>query len=278
MAKHYSEKYISENLDGFGKNGSVRLEDCLNSSDTIWQPVVQATIYSVIDNERHVLTGIRKPLANMVHPNVVSTPTSLFPKEYAAALYKSLFQYDELKRSIHLETIQVDKLQILSRFTENPHINIPTTDNMLSYSVANILARKLGISQSLEYATLNNPIGKCWLSTISAGFCYAADSILNGEPLFEPLLMFGVVVELKSHDLIPSHSESYDNISWSLLGDYKKGVETKRLEYFNKRKKECEFDLITNEVTVCVRGLCLQTAIITIDAYNVLEVKGLFEE
>lgn len=270
MAKYFTEKFLSNNLDGFGKNGSISLLDCLNSKSTLWQPVLQTTIFTTINDKKYILNGTRKASANPTHPNVVSTPTSLVPREFAAALYKSLSEFDTIKNPISLDKIQADSLQTLARFPESGlSSKLPQTDNMLSFIVANLLARKLGVSHSLEEASSINAIGECRLSMIGAGFSYAADSAPNAdgvsEPLFEPLLMFGSVVELNSPKWIPEETESYSNLSWALLDDYQKGVKTKRIEHFNSKFKDPSFEVSADEITVCVRGLCLQTASMVIE-------------
>lgn len=269
MAKHYTEEFIIENLDGFGNKAEISLEDCLKSQKTIWQPVLQATIYSQINGKRHILTGTRKESTNPTHPNVVSTPTSLIPREYALALYQNYASLRENIQSIYFKELNVDDLQVLSTFpSSQKKLNIPNTSNSLSFIVANLLARKLGLSSDLEYATTSNYLAQCYLSMIAAGFCYAADTEPDRKgdttPLFEPLLMFGVVVELESWEAIPEETDAYDNLSWSLIEDYQNGVTTKKIEFFNKKFRDPIYHSDDNRIKVCVRGLCLQTAKIII--------------
>lgn len=271
MAKHYTEEYISSYLEGFGEQAPISLKSCLKSKDTLWQPVLQTTIYSNRNGKKHILTGTRKESTNPTHPNVVSTPTSLIPKEVALALYQNFFSLSDIDNKIYFNELNVDDLQLLYKFPKDQRKwNIPDTSNLLPFVVANILARKLGLGSELEFATTKKYIASCHLSMIAAGFCYAADSKPDDDnfktPLFEPLLMFGVTVELTQGIKIPDNTDSYDNLSWSTINDYQDGVRTKELKYFNKKFLDSSFQNKSNKVKVCVRGLCLQTANIIIDS------------
>lgn len=270
MAKYYTIETIENELEGFGKNGTISLSECLNNSKTLWQPVLQTTIFTYIDGQKHILNGTRKASANSTHPNVVSTPTSLLPRCFAAAIYEELADSNEVNQLIDISEVQADNLLTLARFSDDAQTSkLPKTDNMLSFVVANLLSRKLGFSEILELVNSDNSIGECRLSMIGAGFSYAADCPVENEPLFEPLLMFGSVIELTSADLIPEETESYSNLSWALLEDYQKGVKTKRIEHFNVKFTDPSFALSADEITVCVRGLCLQTASMVINNSNV---------
>ncbi|MEU7480715.1 hypothetical protein AB0A63_32405 [Lentzea sp. NPDC042327] len=253
-------------------NRVTTLRECLEPG-SLWQPVLQLTIVTDIDGEPHVLNGTRRASANRTHPNVVSTPTSMLPVPLASAILDDSKGSLEEELPLLLDEVRSDDLRVVARYAENDVRPVPRTAEALPYAVADLLARKLGCGTALEHATAEEPLATCSLSMVGGGFSYAADGDLDedglAEPLFEPLLMFGVVVRWQDPAVFPERTESYDGIVWTRLPDYQEGVRTKRIEAFNPKFAEPDYIADADEISVCVRGLCLQTANIIIESGTV---------
>jgi hypothetical protein len=213
---------------------------------------------------RRVLTGTRRADTNPTHPNVISTPTSMLPLGFARCYFESIADSAVETAPIHFTELRADDLRTMARFSESaPRTPVPDPSSELSYLVGDLLARKLGGGPAMESASREKPLGSCRFSMIGAGFSYVADRPTadpeSPEPLYEPLLMFGAVLELDDPALIPEHTDSYKDLCWTAPADYAEGVRTKRIESFNPKFLHLAEEADSDSVTVCARGLCLQT-------------------
>lgn len=264
MAKFYAESELDGTLTGFRSRGPATLQECLQPG-TLWQPVFQLTVMANTGEGRSVLTGTRRAESNPTHPNVISTPTSMLPLEFARCCFESMAGSAVDLASIHLTELRADDLRTVARFPEDgqPRSVVPDPSCALPYLVGDLLARKLGCEGAMEAASREKPLGRCRLSMIGAGFSYVADRPTEDpetpEPLFEPLLMFGAILELEDPTVIPEHTSSYKDLCWTAPEDYAEGVRTKRIESFNPKFLDVADTSDSDSVTVCARGLCLQT-------------------
>ncbi|WP_234430759.1 hypothetical protein [Streptomyces sp. NRRL F-4489] len=212
-----------------------------------------------------MLTGTRRADSNPTHPNVISTPTSMLPLEFARCYAESVQEAAADLIPVHLTELRADDLRTVARFPEDRQRRavVPDPSSALPYLVGDLLARKLGCEAAMEAATREKPLGECRFSMIGAGFSYVADRPTDDpeapEPLFEPLLMFGGILELKDPAVIPEHTSSYKDLCWTAPADYAEGVRTKRIESFNPKFLDLADSADSDRVTVCARGLCLQT-------------------
>lgn len=264
MAKFYAGSELDGVLAGFRSRGPATLKECL-APGTLWQPVLQITVMANTANGTSVLTGTRRADTNPTHPNVISTPTSMLPLEFARCYFESIAESATDLLPVHFTEIRADDLRTMARFPEAARRSpVPDPSSELSYLVGDLLARKLGAGTAMESASREKPLGNCRFSMIGAGFSYVADRPTNDpespEPLYEPLLMFGAILELDDPTVLPEHTDSYKDLCWTAPDDYAEGVRTKRIERFNPKFLDTADDADSDSVTVCARGLCLQTA------------------
>lgn len=252
MAQLYTLEQLSDaNLPGFQE--SATLQECLFQK-TDWQTVLSLTILSEAeDGGLQVLSGIRREDTNFTHPGVVSTPTGRLPRRIAHQLIRS--KYDNLVEgdtTLLLESVNPQRPGVIAHLSSNQE-KLPNSEAVLPFVTAALLAGKLGCSAAIENATTEAPIGTVSLESLIGGFSYASDT-KEGEPLFEPLIMFGATVTLKDPSIIPETTEAYRRNSWISLDTFKKG--------YASRKANLLIPSITpeEEVAVCVRGLCLATS------------------
>ncbi|WP_307711394.1 hypothetical protein [Streptomyces sp. V4I23] len=188
----------------------------------------------------------------------------MLPLSFARCYFESIADSAVKTAPIHFTELRADDLRTMARFPESaPRTPVPDPSSELSYLVGDLLARKLGGGRAMESASREKPLGSCRFSMVGAGFCYVADRPTadpeSPEPLFEPLLMFGAVLELDDSTLIPEHTDSYKDLCWTPPADYAEGVRTKRIESFNPKFLNIAEEADSDSVTVCARGLCLQT-------------------
>lgn len=131
---------------------------------------------------------------------------------------------------------------------------LPDNTDVLAAPVGHLLAQKLELGSLLEAS--QKAIGRASLARCVAGFSYLEDTPL-GDPLYEPLIMFGAVVGLSTEaaQRIPEETVSYANLGWVPIDQYREGVVSKRV-----------LDVLpsanpNDELEVCVRGLCNTTSI-----------------
>lgn len=263
MAKFYGESELDGILTGFRSRGPATLAECL-APGTLWQPVFQCTVMANTADGPSVLTGTRRADTNPTHPNVISTPTSMLPLEFARCYFESIAESATDLTPLHLTELRADDLRTVARFPESGQRNvIPDPSSALSFLVGDLLARKLGCEAAMEAASREKPLGTCRFSMVGAGFSYVADRPTadpeSPEPLYEPLLMFGAILEVEDPTVIPEHTSSYKDLCWTAPRDYAEGVRTKRIESFNPKFLDLADEADSDTVTVCARGLCLQT-------------------
>lgn len=223
--------------------------------DTDWQTVLSLTVVHRGDNGVQILNGIRREDTNSTHPGIVSTPTGRLPRKMASAIITE--KTDSLEE-IHdttwtLGAVDSQNPKIIGQLSGNAQ-PVPDHEASLPYATGALLASKLGCSAILEASSSANPIGTVSLETLLAGFSYVRNDVDSDEPLFEPLIMLGATVRLYNPSIIATTTESYRMNSWVDLESYKTG----------HANKDASLMLpgITSEdeVTVCVRGLCLATS------------------
>lgn len=212
----------------------------------LWQPVLSATIVARLDGQLHVLTGQRTAQGNTTHVNVASTPTMRIPNEEAGLLLS-----EEVSCCL---SGNIDPLKPFISDSLTPSVaQFPDSRDVLAAKVANLLGLKLELSQLLESS--RESIGRASLARCLVGFSYLEDND-SGEPLFEPLIMLGAIVGLyqEAAEQIPVRTASYDNLGWTPVAAYLRGVDTKTvLDVIPTARPE-------DELEVCVRGLCNTTS------------------
>ncbi|MEU6479729.1 hypothetical protein ABZ858_23100 [Streptomyces sp. NPDC047017] len=188
----------------------------------------------------------------------------MLPLSFARCYFESVVGSAVKMAPVHFTELRADDLRTMARFPDSAQRTpVPDPSSELSYLVGDLVARKLGGGRAMESASRERPLGTCRFSMIGAGFSYVADRPTSDpespEPLYEPLLMFGAVLELEDYTLIPEHTDSYKDLCWTAPADYAEGVRTKRIESFNPKFLDLADEADSDRVTVCARGLCLQT-------------------
>jgi hypothetical protein len=245
----YTEAEIrsrSDYLPGFTEPGDIF--DIFENADvnSLWQPVLSTTIVTRLDDTLHVLTGKRSSAGNATHVNVASTPTMRIPPQDMGKLIAENTPFCLLGN--------IDPLHPFVSESLSPSVTgIPDSSDVLGAKVGNLLALKFQLGSVLE--STKQTIGRASLARCVAGFRYLDDNS-SGEPLYEPLIMFGAIVGLDSEiaKQIPEETSSYSNLGWTPIEQYVHGVKTRTL-----------LEVIPNaspddELEVCVRGLCNATS------------------
>lgn len=259
MAELYTEEELySLNLPGFMSEAT--LSEAL-AQDTDWQTVLSLTLVNQSENGFEIQDGIRRRETNPTHPDVVSTPTGRVPKSVARILVEQKFAAESHEEPFwEIDEVAPQRPKVVTQLKGNIE-TLPNNEAILPFIAAGLLARKLGCAPALERAGAEKPFGTVSLSTVLAGFSYAADRFEAGQEihLFEPLLMLGAIVDVADKSSLPVDSESYRAISWVKFSDYRQG--------FAGRAADMLIPGITAEdqVKVCVRGLCLATSNATIE-------------
>lgn len=248
----YTTKEIHQEkkrLPGFDSQGDVF--DIFNNTapinESLWQAVLSLTVVTYINKELHVLAGKRTAEGNATHVNVASTPTMRLAYPNAGPLIGEHVPFNL--------SGEIDPLRPFVSQTLYPSVAmVPDNTDVLSAPVGHLLAQKLELGPLLE--TSRRAIGRASLARCIAGFSYLEDTP-SGEPLYEPLIMFGALVGLSSEAArqIPKETVSYSNLGWVPIDQYREGVASKRV-----------LDVLPNanphdELEVCVRGLCNTTSI-----------------
>lgn len=236
----------SKYLPGFSVPGDVfaSLED--RSNETLWQPVLSATIVANLDGELHVLTGNRIAEGNKTHVDVASTPTMRIPAQEAGMLLAEAIPFC-------LEGDISPMRPFVSESLSPSVANVPNNADVLAAKIGHLMALKLGLGRELERAM--KPIGRTSLARCIVGFSYLEDDVL-GEPLYEPLIMLAAIVGLDAEVArkIPERTSSYSHLGWTELSRYTHGVATKNLSEVLAAATP------TDELEVCIRGLCNATS------------------
>jgi hypothetical protein len=237
----------ADHLPGFEKTAEMSdiFGDLDTCEDSLWQPVLSATIVTKLDGVFHVLTGKRTAEGNTTHVNVASTPTMrLSPHE------AGLFLLDKIPFCLNGE---VNPLRPFVSESVDPSVaRLPDSTDILSTRVAYLLALKLQLGTALEVA--REPIGRASIARYIAGFSHTGYE--SSEPVFEPLIMFGAVVGLRSGiaQQIPEETVSYANLGWAPIDQYVHGVATRTVTEVIPNAS------LADELEVCVKGLCNATS------------------
>ncbi|HJP95996.1 MAG TPA: hypothetical protein VJ843_01345 [Candidatus Saccharimonadales bacterium] len=256
MAELYTEQEIQNvHLPGFGEMSDL---DTTLAPETAWQTVLSLTVVAKTESgELEVMDGIRRAESNPTHPDVVSTPTGRLPRSIASAILASKAgarPVDQPKWLI--ESLDPKSPVVIEQLCANIE-PVPERESPLPYVVGALMAGKLGCAGALELASSKRPLAHASLATMLGGFSYASDRELpTGEmaPVYEPLIMLGSVVTIADKRAIPQETESYRSISWVPLDEYLTGVREREAgRLINDISVE-------DEVSVCVRGLCLATS------------------
>lgn len=246
----YTEAEIRANaakLPGFDSPGNIKDIFTPYEDRYVWQSVLSVTVVSRLEGALHVLTGKRTAGGNATHVNVASTPTTRVPVPHA-----SFFLVDDVPFCLNGE-IKPSR-PFVSKSLSPSVASLPESTDVLAAPVGSLLAAKLGLGCAMESAS--RPVGCTSLARCVAGFSYLADND-SGEPLYEPLVMFGAVVGLDPTVArqIPIETKSYSNLGWAPLAQYVRGVKTRSvLEVIPSASPD-------DELEVCVRGLCNATSL-----------------
>ncbi len=192
-----------------------------------------STPHGGISDDSEVLVCVRNGVVNRTHPEVVSVPTQRIPAVLAERIL------DKNKS----EGTEGDTLLYREHRTSSLDAN---GHNELIYIVEALLARKLGIGDSLETDCL----------TFEAALAGSLEGIAQYPNLCEaePLRMLNVVVYLRSGaKLFPERTESYDLIKWAPVKGF--------LKMWYGEKDPREIGLSGQQAMgVCVDGLCIASS------------------
>lgn len=250
MSARYTASQLPElNLPGFRSEATVM---DIARQETDWQPVLSLSIYSRNPDDPEqldVLTAIRTA-GTRTHPGVVSTPTGRFPHAFQLPLLESR---DPIElASFRVDEINASEKQVVASF--EPQLqDMPDLDDPLSFLTHETVGRKLGLGDAMHDKEGSAPVASVSLSEIVAGIGYPTDDPETGEPLLEPLLMYGAVMLVHDRGIFPESTASYREIGWTKVEDFMDGHVDKKAEMLVPGIAP------EDEATVCVRGLCLST-------------------
>jgi len=190
----------------------------------------------VLSSSTRVLVVARAAGANRTHPNVVSVPTQRIPpallEEIVAA--DDAVGEDSFRKARFFRGVSVDSGD------HNGH-------HPLLYATEALLARKLGLAESLEGERLQFRAG---LSARVEGT--AVYDNLASRDVYEAISMLNVVVVLtRGQDELPISTSSYSPIAWAAASRFIDAVDSK-----NPAVMAAGFD----PVELCVHGVCLSAA------------------
>ena len=223
------------------------------AGDNDWQSILSLTVLKQTEEGVQLMTGVRREDVNPTHPGVVSTPTKRLPTVIAKTLFGDKSPHLRSCDEFELSDIDPTNPLVVARFS--PSIEtLPDNSAVLPFVAADLMARKLGLAESLERSGSEKPLGKVSLQNILAGFSNATVDENTGAHLFEPLIVFGAVAMIEKPEEIPPLTSSYRNISWAPLEDFVEGVDHKDASLL------IEGLSAEDEISVCVRGLCLATS------------------
>lgn len=270
MAKflHTAEQVEFLRLPGYKRSADIH-DVFLGDND--WQPILSLSIFREGDNGLEILTGLRREDTHATHPGVVSTPTKRMPSSIAKILFSEKLHNVSGSSPFNLGVIDPTHPEVVARFSPNTE-TVPDSSSMLPFLAADLMARKLGLADALERSNGDNPLGKVSLMNIIAGFSNATVDPVTEENLFEPLIVFGAATLLDRPDEVPVETASYRNLTWVNADNFVKGVEQKDAPLL------IEGLTVDDEISVCVRGLCLATSRSNLIVPGVTDHLGIAEQ
>jgi hypothetical protein len=180
-----------------------------------------------------VLVGIRRPEHNERHPGVVSVPTLRIPQEVMYSLLRDV--PDALTTPSDLSGPQV--------CFGAPRATT-TLEGLLTEAV---LAKKLRMGDLLEAGLLS---GSCFVRCLLGG---DVEDPTGRDGRVEPTLMVTIVAKLRhGADQLPTSSASYSALSWVAPEEFVMAWRTRDGQRLFPR---------ANPLEVCIRGLCVQSAV-----------------
>jgi len=249
---------------------TTEAERSVRGLTTRWSPVVSlalidiATLGSneIIYPETKMLVGIRNPVTNITHPNVLSVPTQRVPARILQRV---------LKKKRNLEVAQIPSQACPEGLSEIYILNGGKVDNRAAnghnptiYLVESILCRKLEMAAFLE---------KKQVSFISSPTALLIGNVLQEErgnnrsgksieghqerSFQECIGMCNFTVLLSNADYVPRRSAGYSSLHWIQVQELMKIVEDKPPKCVIKSIGEQSIEYPS-------RGFCLLSAYISI--------------
>lgn len=220
-----------------------------------WQPVFNASIISMQKQPgahaeaAHILTTIRTK-ANNTHPDVVSTPTRrIYDKERVKRLVKegSLQSWNASGQLKSASSGEIDTKETLVVAEGKPRPVRMDDTSAVAQMARTLITDKLGGERFNYYEHFP---GIASLGPITIGFAYVGDNA-NKEPLFEPLMMFGGIINVKDPTIFPAQTIDYRGVGWAPLKDFGRGVSERNVHMLAPSATQ------EDQVFVCAHGQCL---------------------
>lgn len=230
--------------------------------NTAWQPVHNMSIIRLDEGRPYapdarlsILTAIRRRETNPTHPDVVSTPTRRMTAATAKELTTERGQFLRPSALQEFELTEINPQRPQTAASLEPNLTALPRSEVLPTLAHELLEAKLGLGDlPHDQQKRWSGIARISLARVVAGFSYVEDSEA-GEPLYEPIVMFGSVLSTGLSPLsLPHQTAHYRNMTWTSVGDFANNVENRDVA---KLVIASEWD----EVYACVRGLCLATSV-----------------
>ena len=194
-----------------------------------YAPVLALTILDTQENGVRVLVGVRTAEANKTHQNVASVPTQRVSLAIARVWMR------QLRRISGHNSIAMNRSELRREVPD------------LRREVSSVLARKLGLADSLELGGVDFDILQfnAWQGTSMIG--ESPDG-----PLSENLTMFNACIVLKEgFNLLPRATASYNPLVWATVSDFFAMIRSRDAGQLNAGLENS---------FVCAYGLCLETS------------------
>ncbi|MDO8564011.1 MAG: hypothetical protein Q7R87_03300 [Nanoarchaeota archaeon] len=201
-------------------------------------PIISLLIRDA-NNPKRILIGVRDPITNQTHPNVVSTITGRIPR----ALETSLFRDVKFKRIpiIHNFPEQVTGAYISKYFRTSKYTgNEEEYHDPIIFAVSSLISNKL-----------------CEPQRFSAHVSSIIEGNLFYEKGEEKARMIGIEVLTENAHLFPSRNKSYSSLAWVNEDKFIEMVKS-------KSTLPVAQELGKDSIMYCVKGLCLLSGYVSI--------------
>jgi hypothetical protein len=178
-----------------------------------------------VDQPNHLLMGIRDPVANERHPGVLSTITQRIPETLSGSLPGD---------SPRQQGVGATALR----------------KGLLSYVAESVLCRKLELSGALETAQFSGSV------VFARQMTELVDDPLGSQAKELTCMMTLRLLIARGFELIPATSTSYLKLNW---------VEKENLSIAYHARDALILVPDADPFMVCIHGLCVKSAIATLD-------------
>ncbi len=212
-----------------------------------YAPVLALTVFTADrDGVNEILVGVRDPRSNVIHPNVVSTPTKRIDPEGFVEIASRPKLLEQTANSHLFEIYQGGW-----RWPGHDHYNKSRLGQM---DIDGLLEAKLGIPPGYGWHTAlkyNYAIHSLTLGDSRAGVTE------DGRDIIEKVAMLNVLLKVdpSQKDLFPTQTRDYSDMRWVTPEEYRAMQDQKELLPV--------FDDLAAEL--CIHGVCIATSRVALD-------------